>query len=100
MSADYQKWRDQSEYFESLSEVHLLSYQDAIQNSLTIMQLQGCVVEMLSELAKVNDKTTDRWKASESRLLFMSKNLQLLALVDDENKRLKFALQKSVDRAW
>lgn len=96
--SDYKLWRERAEHYEALAEVHLLSYENSIETSLMIMQMQGCLVEMYSEMLKASEKTktSPKYAATKQRLDFLNHNLKKLATVDDENKRLKFSLQRAV----
>lgn len=84
-------WKVLERHYKNLSEVWEFSYRDQTRVSEALMILQGCIVEMHSDLIAFEQKNGNKaTEKSKSRLVLLTEKLQILSEIQTENFNLKY----------
>lgn len=73
-------------YYKDLSEIWSFAYDDQTRVHTAIMILQGCIIEMHSDLIQFELKNgRDKTKKAKDRLMVITDNLQILSKIQTDN---------------
>lgn len=90
-------WKVLERHYKLLSEVWEFSYRDQTQVPEALMILQGCLVEMHSDLIAFEQKNGNKLaQKSKDRLILLTEKIQVISSVQSENYSLKFHNKKLI----
>lgn len=88
-------WKVLERHYKALSEVWEHSYKDQTQIPEALMILQGCLIEMHSDLIVFEQKNGNKSvQKSKQRLALLTEKIQVISSIQSDNYSLKFHNKK------
>lgn len=90
-------WKVLERHYKNLSEVWEFSYKDQTQVAEALMILQGCLIEMHSDIISFEQKNGSKsTQKSKDRLILLTEKIQLISSIQSDNYALKHHNKKLV----